>query len=125
MGSRIVLLGSARVAMTKHIGSGIVALYPASRPQIDWAFMDYSDGRGPQVTRWDEAVLGPMPDLAQLETAGIAAEAAVAAERAVAKDVRQQVMAVLSALDAGTATLAEVQQVLAYVVRNLISQTVR
>ncbi|MBI3024384.1 MAG: hypothetical protein HYY66_01665 [Candidatus Tectomicrobia bacterium] len=44
---------------------GIKAAYPAAG-EGDFELRDNSDGKGPFISRWDEAKLGPAPDLAAL-----------------------------------------------------------
>jgi len=106
--------------MRTKIASGIIALYPNAIINVDWHVTAY-DGES-HVTKWDDARLGPMPDLDVLEAAGVQAEQEVASERADRSTLRDQI---LGATEAQWLGLTEVQRqkvilkALKYMARNL------
>lgn len=42
------------------------AAYPAAVPGEDFVLRDHSDGQGARIEGWNEAKLGPVPDLSSL-----------------------------------------------------------
>lgn len=76
-----------------NIGSGIRSLYPTADPFKDFCVRDDADGRGPKVTYWDTSKLGPMPELAVLESAGVQAVKDAVSVKATKTDRRTAILA--------------------------------
>ena len=73
------------------IASGIKSMYPQAEFVKDFLVVDYGEGKGPVVNRWNAEKLGPMPSLKNLEAAGVLVRDAARASRADRASLRQQV----------------------------------
>jgi len=98
---------------------GVARLCPQYSPLYDCVVQSGPDG--PEITLWNETTLGSRPTDEALEASGREYYEQVQAEKAADESERQIVQTSLAALQAGTATPAQIQAALAYVVRKLSS----
>lgn len=54
--------------MKNPLGTVIAAKFPDASSITDFNIEDQSDGKGPQITLWNEAKLGPKPTKKELES---------------------------------------------------------
>ena len=97
---------------------GVESIKPGYSPISDCQMQ--ATENGPEIRLWNAATLGARPTDADLAAAGAAHKATVDAAKADDESKRTQIRNVLAALDAGTATQAQVQKVLAFLVRRML-----
>lgn len=90
-----------------NLGAVLRFMYPNSRPPLDHS-VALDDAGVPFISKWNTAILGPIPDDAQIAAGKLAFEA----DQTDGSTKRQQAIAKCRAYDPATATAVEVRATL-------------